>query len=319
MDLPELLNKEKLSEEEINFLLNLTSKNEMDLLFKKSLDIKHLYLGRTKNKIASIQFSNYCENNCLYCNLREESISTPRYRLSPEEILEIIGDMVCENTTNIILQSGEDSYYDTDMISYLIYKIKKEHDLEITLDLLQRGFDEYRAWRFAGADNYLLKFNTANEKNFSLFNKDNNLSERINHIKYLKRIGYKLCTGNIIGLPYQTIADLTNDLILLNSFKPEMILNSPFIPNKFTQFQNWAKTDFHLVEKTIALSRILLKKSNILVSDSSDMFLHDEKKMLFEVGANTLILEYYKADEESKKIKLPLLNRKGKYSTNNPY
>ena len=94
MNLHEILNKDQLSPEEINFLMNLTAKEDLDLLFHKSLGIKNLYLGRTKNKIASIQFSNYCENNCLYCNLREDNISTQRFRLSPEEILEVINTMV---------------------------------------------------------------------------------------------------------------------------------------------------------------------------------------------------------------------------------
>lgn len=311
MNLQEILDKEKLSLEEIDFLVNLSSKEDLDLLFRKSLGIKNLYLGRYKNKIASIEFSNYCENNCLYCNLREEGISTERFRRTPEEILNIISCVVKENITNIILQSGSDSYYDTDMISYLIYRIKKDFNLEITLDLVQRGFDEYRAWKFAGADNYLLKFNTANDKNYSLFNENNNLNERINHIKYLKRLGYKICTGNIIGLPYQTNSDITNDLMLLNTFKPEMILNSPFIPQKFTKYQNWNKADFILVQKTTAISRLLLKKSDILVPESRDMYLMEEKKKLFNIGANTLVLEYYRPNQEPYNRKIQVSNKIG--------
>ncbi len=308
MNLQEVLNKEELNSDELRFLLNLSDPKDLDLLFHKSLGIKNLYLGRYKNKIASVQFSNYCENNCLYCNFIEESIFPHRYRLSPEEILEIIANMVNENITNLILQSGADSYYDTDMISYLIYRIKKDYNVEVTLDLVERRFDEYRAWKFAGADNYLLKFNTANEKNYSFFTQNNKLSERINHIKYLKRIGYKICTGNIIGLPYQTNSDIINDLILLQTLKPEMILNSPFIPKEFTKFKNWAKVNFSLVKKITAISRILLKKSDILISNSSDMFTMEEKKELFNLGANTLILEYYKLNHKNK-LRFPV-NRK---------
>lgn len=306
MLLSELLNKEEFNAEELDFLLNITSKDDLELLFRKSLGIKNLYLGRFKNKIASIQFSNYCQNDCLYCNLREDSIYPHRYRLSPEEILEITENMVNENITNLILQSGADNYYDTDMISYLIYKIKKDFDVEITLDLVERRFDEYRAWKFAGADNYLLKFNTANENNYSFFSKSDKLSERLNHIKYLKRIGYKICTGNIIGLPYQTKNDIVNDLLLLKSINPEMILNSPFIPKEFTKFQNWPKPEFNMIKKVIAISRILLKKSDILISNSSDLFKIEEKKELFNLGANTLILEYYNFENRKYEVKIPV-------------
>jgi len=223
--------------------------------------------------------------------MREESISIKRFRLSPDEILEKIKSIFSVGITNIILQSGADSYYDTDMISYLIYKIKEEYDVQITLDLLQRGFDEYRAWKFSGADNYLLKFNTSNSENFSLFTQENKLEERINHLKYLKRIGYKICTGNIIGLPHQSAHELTEDLILLKKFQPEMILNTPFTPQQLTKYSNATKGDFNLLLKVTALSRLLLKKSQIIVASSSNFFSIDEKKNLFEIGADTLMLE----------------------------
>ena len=171
-DLSAILNKDDLNFDDIYSLIDLSSEQDINLLYQKSAAVRQLFLGRIKNKILSIQFSNYCENNCLYCEFREESFSVRRFRLSPDEILEKIKSIFSSTITNIILQSGADSYYDTDMISYLLYKIKQEYDVEITLDLLQRGFDEYRAWKFSGADNYLLKFNTSNPENFSLFPQD---------------------------------------------------------------------------------------------------------------------------------------------------
>jgi biotin synthase len=177
------------------------------------------------------------------------------------------------------------------MIAYLLYKIKQEYDVEITLDLLQRGFDEYRAWKFSGADNYLLKFNTSNSKNFSIFTLEDKLEERLNHLRYLKRIGYKICTGNIIGLPHQSITDLANDLILLKNLKPEMVYNTPFTPQELTKYSSTPKGDFGMLLKTIAISRLLLKKSNIIVASSSNFFSLEERKKLFEIGADTLMLE----------------------------
>lgn len=287
----EILNKENLLLDDIQFLLELSTEEELNLLFEKSAAVKQLFLGRLKSKILSIQFSNYCENNCLYCELRDESDSVKRFRLSPDEILEKLNSIFSSGITNIILQSGSDNYYDTDMISYLIYKIKQKYDVEISLDLLQRGFDEYRAWKFSGADNYLLKFNTSNTNNFSLFTRKNNLEERISHLNYLKRMGYKICTGNIVGLPEQSIEDIGKDLILLNKFNPEMILNTPFTPQKFTKYADTPKGDFSMLLKSTAISRLLLKKSQIIVAASTNFFSLEEKKKLFEIGADTLMLE----------------------------
>lgn len=301
MNLLEILNKNEISQEEIFFLLNLEEKEDLSILFEKSRAVKELYLGRFKNKIASIQFSNNCENNCLYCELREDNISTPRFRLSPDEILVKIKEIISKDVTNIILQSGSDSYYDSDMISYLIYKIKKDHDVQITLHLLQRCFDEYRAWKFAGADFYLLKFNSSNTNSFSFFNKNNKLEDRLNHLKYLKRLGYKICTGNIVGLPNQTKADLVNDLLLLKSIEPELVFNTPFVPQYYSKFQNISKVEISLMLKFIAITRIILRKSEIIISDSIDFFDRNEKKQLFEVGANMLLIEF--AGNSDEKLK----------------
>ena len=290
-NIAEILNKNDLLYEDIYSLFSLSSKREINLLYQKSAAVKQLFLGRMKNKILSIQFSNYCENNCIYCEFREESFSVRRFRLTPDEILEKIKSIFSSSITNIILQSGADSYYDTDMISYLLYKIKKEYDVEITLDLLQRGFNEYRAWKFSGADNFLLKFNTSNPENFSIFTQDDKLEERINHLKYLKRIGYKICTGNLVGLPHQTLEDLTNDLLLLKNLKPEMILNTPFTPQKLTKYASSPKGDFNLLLKSIAITRLMLKKSQVIVAASSNFFSIEEKKRLFEIGADTLMME----------------------------
>lgn len=290
-ELLEILNKENYEQEDLKYLINITSSEELNHLYQKSAAVKQLYFGRLKSKILAIQFSNFCESNCIYCELREESISVSRFRLTPDEVLEKINSIFSSGISNIILQSGADGYYDTDMIAYLIYKIKEKFDVEITLDLLERGFDEYRAWKFAGADNYLLKFNTSNSKNYSLFTVTNKLEERINHIRYLQRIGYKICTGNIIGLPHQSDNDLVQDLLLLKTFNPDMVLNTPFIPRQLTKYQNEPKGNFSLLMKTTAIARLLLKKSQIIVADSHQYFSIDEKQQLFSVGADTLMLE----------------------------
>ena len=36
-----------------------------------------------------IEFSNFCKNDCLYCGIRRSNTHASRYRLTPEEILEI--------------------------------------------------------------------------------------------------------------------------------------------------------------------------------------------------------------------------------------
>ncbi|MCB0753689.1 MAG: hypothetical protein KDC52_19610, partial [Ignavibacteriae bacterium] len=123
---------------------------------------------------------------------------------------------------------------------------------------------------------------------------------RINHIKYLKRIGYEVCTGNIVGLPNQSLEDIASDLLLLKQFVPEMICNTPFVPHYFPRFKHVPKIELSLMMKIISITRLLQKKSDIIISDSNDFFNVNQKKELFEVGANTLLLEYSGNNNQNK-------------------
>ena len=101
----------------------------------------------------------------------------------------------------------------------------------------------------------------------------------------------KSAQANIIGLPQQEIEDIAADLKLLELLQPEMILNTPFTPQELTIYENTPKGDFQLLLKSTAISRLLLKKSQIIVAGSISLFSLLEKKRLFEIGADTLILE----------------------------
>ena len=148
-----------------------------------------------------IDFSNYCSQNCLYCGLREDNFALPRYRMTPDEIIETAQQITNHGIYTIVLQSGEDSFFDTDLIAYIIYSIKQKSNTAITLSLGERGFDEYRTWKIAGADRYLLKHETANSKLYSIYHLKQKLSDRVAHLKFLKRIGYQIGSGNMIGMP----------------------------------------------------------------------------------------------------------------------
>jgi len=105
-DLLKILNKDNLEIEDIKYLLSLSGEDELNLLSQKSATVKQLYFGRLQNKILSIQFSNYCENNCLYCELREESTSVSRFRLTPDEVLEKINSIEENYLCKIILNNS---------------------------------------------------------------------------------------------------------------------------------------------------------------------------------------------------------------------
>ena len=287
-----LLNKEELSREEIIFLLSLYDEEDIKELFKRDDEIRAQYCGDEIHLRGIIDFSNHCIQNCIYCGLREDNFNLPRYRMTPEEIIETAKQITNHGIYTIVLQSGEDPYFDTDLMAYIIYSIKQKSNAAITLSLGERGFDEYRTWKIAGADRYLLKHETANPKSYSSYHLKQKLSDRISHLKFLKTIGYQIGSGNLIGLPMQTVEDIADDILLCKELDVDIASFSPFIPSLDTPYRNKKSSDLILALKTIAVARIVLKKVN-LPSTTALGILEDNARIKgLTVGGNVIMPDF---------------------------
>lgn len=263
MQLDEVLHKEKLTRDEIIFLLKLKDENDMRKLIKRADEVRKKYSGDEVYLRGIIEFSNYCSENCLYCGLRNDNANIKRYRMQPEEIIETAKQISNLGIYTIVLQSGKDYYYDTDLIAYIIYSIKQHSNCAVALSLGERGFDEYRIWKLAGADRYLLKHETANQKLYSIYHNHHMVGDRIRHLKFLKSLGYQIGSGNIIGLPMQTEEDIADDILLCDELDLDMAAFGPFIPAPFTPYQNRRTGSIKLTLKTMAVARVVLKNVHI--------------------------------------------------------
>jgi biotin synthase len=212
--------------------------------------------------------------------------------MTGEEILESAKLIHAKGLRTIILQSGEDSFYDTDFISYLIYSIKRRFDVAITLNLGQRTFDEYKTWKIAGADSYLLKYESANPKLFSLYHGKAKLEERISQLRYLKRIGYRVGSGNIIGLPHQSIEDIADDIILFKELNIDLAAFGPFIPALNTPYQNCIEGDISLALRVTAIIRLMLNEVQILSGAACDTLDCKGSEKGVSAGANLIMRNY---------------------------
>lgn len=289
LKLSEILKKENFSKEEIITLLELESEEDREALYKKALAIKKEYLGDEILNRGIIRFSNNCEENCPYCRIQESNFSLKRYRMEPDEIIDAAVQAYHNGITRILLRSGKDSVFDTDIIAYLIYTIKQKTDLSITLCLSERGLDEYKSWRIAGADRYMMRFTSSNPVLFKNFHKNNTFDARINNLKYLKRIGYKIGSGNFIGIPNQTTTDIADDLVLAKSLGIDMAAFSPFLPSKLLSLKLKESPSLNKFINTIAVSRILLKNIQIISPFSLNQICSDGRNKGIDAGANVVM------------------------------
>ena len=130
------------------------------------------HVGDAVHLRGLIEISNHCVRACGYCGLRAGNREIERYRMSAEEILACAHDAAAWGWGTVVLQSGEDYGLKTDWIAEVVRRIKAETGLAVTLSLGERPDADLAAWREAGADRYLLRFETSDEELYRLIHPD---------------------------------------------------------------------------------------------------------------------------------------------------
>lgn len=229
------------------------------ILADKALELRHKIYGKDVYIRGLIEISNYCKNDCFYCGIRKSNKNCDRYRLSQEEILSC-----CENGYKLgfrtfVLQGGEDAYFNDDLLSCLISRIKALYpDCAVTLSLGERSRASYEKLFDSGADRYLLRHETADDRHYSRLHPENLLLEnRMECLENLKSIGFQVGCGMMVGSPFQTAYTLSKDLKFIEEFKPDMCGIGPFIAHKDTPFSSYTNGTLELTCFLLAIIRII--------------------------------------------------------------
>lgn len=279
-----------LTKEEIVYLLK-TKGLEQKALFSEANLVRKTYIKDFICIHGIIEFSNFCKNDCLYCGLRKENLTLPRYRMNIDEIVDIAHKAVTEAGYKLlVLQSGEDCFYTDDMLEEIIKKIKKKCRVFIFISIGERGYQCYKKLKKAGASGVLFRFETANPVLFkNLHSRGKNLENRFEHLRFMKELGYFIATGSIIGLPNQTIEDLAEDILTTKKWA-HMVSTGPFVPCDNTPLANLARGDVEMNLKTIAILRLMMKSAKIPVATALETLAgEDGRKKALQAGANSLM------------------------------
>lgn len=229
-------------------------------LFEKARKIRETIYGKDVYIRGLIEISSYCKNNCYYCGIRRDNRNAERYRLMPEDILDCTDEGWRLGFRTFVLQGGEDGYYTDDLLCDLLGKIKSRHPgCAVTLSLGERGEASFRRLFEAGADRYLLRHETANSEHYAqLHPSEQQLETRKACLAALKRIGYQVGSGFMVGSPGQTTSHLAEDLLYLKQLDPQMVGIGPFIPHHETPFGTYPAGSVELTVYLLGLIRLML-------------------------------------------------------------
>jgi len=250
-----------------------------------------------------IEISNYCVRECGYCGLRASHRDLKRYRLSSEEILGCATEAVKLGYGTVVMQAGEDYGIRTEWLAEIVRRIKQETPLAVTLSMGERPVEDLRTWREAGADRYLLRFETSDPALYALIHPSRGAapSDRIAILKTLKQLGYEAGSGVMIGIPGQTFESLAADIELFRRLNLDMIGVGPYISHPATPLGSglWRRNvdasaqvpnTEEMVYKVVALTRLVCPNANIPSTTAlATINLRNGRELGLERGANVVM------------------------------
>jgi biotin synthase len=278
--------------EDLIALLSLEDEKELEPLFLAANALRKESVGNVVHLRGIVEFSNYCERNCLYCGLRQANRQLTRYRMTDREIVDAALAVKAANVATLVLQSGEDSFYDTEKLCRLIEKIKAETGLIITLSIGERPREDYQSFRDAGADRYLLKHETAVPSLYRRFHPDSRRENRLQCLKWLKELNYETGTGCMVGLPGQDNAALAEDILLIKSLDSDMAGIGPFLPHPQTPLAACPSGEVLPVLKMLALVRLACPTINMPATTALTVLHSEGRRKALAAGANVVMPDF---------------------------
>ena len=275
-----------LSRAEIINILGDAGKNEW--LFTEADRIRHDFVGDEVHLRGLIEFSNICKRQCYYCGLRSENKNIHRYRISEDDIILYAQNAANMGYKTVVLQSGEDEFFTSEKMIKIISQIKK-FNVAITLSIGERTYDEYKAFKDAGADRYLIRIETTDKNLYKALHPNMSFDNRVKCLYDLKSLGYEVGTGCLVGLPNQTIESLADDIIFFKELEADMVGIGPFISHPETPLKNSSNGDFLLAVKVMALTRLILPDINIPATTAMETLNPNGRIIALKSGANVVM------------------------------
>lgn len=258
-------------------------------LFAAADEVRRKYVGDEIHLRALIEFSNICRNNCCYCGLRRDNKNIERYRIDEDTIFKL-AEHAARNMglKTIVLQSGEDMFFTTEVLCRIIRRIKTLN-VALTLSFGEKTLAEYQAYREAGADRFLLRIETTDKGLYLRHDPGMNWEQRAQCLRDLRTAGLEVGSGCLVGLPGQSIESYADDILFFKEIGADMIGIGPFIPHPDTPLKDAAGGTLNMALKVMALTRLLLPDINIPATTAMETLAPNGQRKALQSGANVIM------------------------------
>ena len=237
------------------------------------------------NKQAIIELLKTNDRNDRLFN---PNVSCNLNTFSPDNIVLYAKKAVEMGYKTVVLQSGEDEFYNAKKLADIVKEIKKS-DIAVTLSVGEMSFEDYKLLKNAGADRYLLRIETTDKELYKKMHPNMSFENRIRCLRDLKKLGYEVGTGCLVGLKGQTLESLADDILFFKEINADMVGIGPFISNPDTPLKDEPNGDFTLALKVMALTRIVMKNINIPATTAMETLNPNGRIIALKSGANVVM------------------------------
>ncbi len=268
-----------LSHEEILRRLRETDPARLEDLWEQADTVRREHVGDQVHLRGLVEISNHCVRLCGYCGIRGGNTSVDRYRMTEDEIVGCAREALAYGWGTTVLQAGEDPGLTREFISGVVRRIKAETGLAVTLSLGERSLEDVRAWREAGADRYLVRFETSDPALYRRIHPpgpgrrgDSHPNDRLDLLRHLRDMGYEIGSGIMVGIPGQTYETVARDIETFRALDLDMIGIGPYIPHPGTPLGSGGSAppptdqvpnDELMVYRAVAVTRMVCPEANI--------------------------------------------------------
>ncbi len=280
-----------LSKDELCHILTNFDRKTLDYTNRQAREVSQKTFGNKIYIRGLIELTNYCQNDCYYCGIRHSNPVVERYRLTKESILECCREGYKLGFRTFVMQGGEDPYFSDDCIADIVSCIREEFpNCAITLSLGEKSEKAYRLFFKSGANRYLLRHETYNRLHYKqLHPKAMSFDNRIKCLNILKNIGYQTGTGIMVGVPFQTIDNLVDDIKFIENLRPEMIGIGPFLASKDTPFAKKNNGSLDMTLMLLSIFRLMHPKALIPSTTALATLSPEGRQRGIMAGANVVM------------------------------
>jgi biotin synthase len=165
---------------------------------------------------------------------RDNTHSNTTYSLDRDQVLSAARAVRDAGINAIVFQGGEIPQT-TRLVADVLPEVRALFDdqVEVLLGLGVKTEAEYRTLKELGANTYIVKHETSDPA-LHRASREEELEVRLAAIRTLLRLGYRVGSGCIVGLPGQSLDSVADDILLAQSLGVHMCSASPFVPTPGT-------------------------------------------------------------------------------------